>query len=166
MLVIRCMMKFSTLWASVVLILFSGCTSKNYAPAESKLVILKTKKLKFNDLAYIRYDGDAIQMDLYTVGTAVERLEIDSLICVSEGCMRKSSFNDAYLSAYYPDTILQNILLSRVILNGEGMRDVCSGFVQKIKSEHYDITYKVSKNETSFKDRKNKILIKIKRVKQ
>ena len=160
----RCL-KHTWIFGFVVLFLMTGCSSKNYAPAESKLVVLKTKKLKFNDLAYIRHDGDAIQMDLYSVGTAVERFEINNLICMSQGCMRKSSFNEAYLNAYYPDTILQNILLSRVIYEGEGMRDVCSGFVQKIKNEHYDITYKVSKTETAFKDRKNKILIKIKKVK-
>lgn len=150
----------------VLLLMMGGCSVKNYAPAKSKLVVLKTKKLKFNDLAYIRSDGDAIQMDLYAVGTAVERFEIDNLICISKGCMRKSSFNAEYLSPYYPDGILQNILRSRVIFEGEGMRDVCSGFVQKIKSEHYNITYKVSKTETSFKDKKNHILIKIKNIQQ
>lgn len=159
----RCL-KHTWILGFVVLFLMTGCSSKNYAPAESKLVVLKTKKLKFNDLAYIRHDGDAIQMDLYSAGMAVERFEVDNLICMSQGCMRKSSFNAEYLNAHYPDTVLQNILLSRVIFEAKGMRDVCSGFVQKIKSEYYDITYKVSKTETTFKDRKNKILIKIKKV--
>jgi len=149
----------------LVTLVVTGCSVKNYERSDPKIVTLKTKQLKFNDLAYIRSSGDAVQLELFAVGNAIEQIDIDTLICTSKGCMRKSSFNTDYLNAFYPDTLMQNVLLSRTIFKGEGMRDVCSGFVQKIKSEHYNITYRVSKNETYFKDRKNGILIRIKNVK-
>lgn len=160
------MMKFSILWASVLLLWFSGCTIKTYETSEPKIITFKTKKLRFNDLGYIRQNGDALQVELFSAGQAVERFEINHLVCLSDGCMSKSGFNSDYLNAEYPDDTLQNILLGRNIFDGKAMSETDSGFEQYLESESYEITYRVTAEEIYFKDKPNKILIRIKAVKK
>lgn len=160
------MMKFSILWVSVLLLWFSGCTIKTYETSEPKIITFKTKKLRFNDLGYIRQNGDALQVELFSAGQAVERFEVNHLVCLSDGCMSKSGFNSDYLNAEYPDDTLQNILLGRNIFDGKAMSETDSGFEQYLESESYEITYRVTAEEIYFKDKPNKILIRIKAVKK
>ena len=161
------MMKFSILWVSIAaLLIFSGCAVKEYKSSVPKIITFKTKKLRFNDLGYIRQNGDAIQLELFSAGQAVERFEINHLVCISDGCMSKSGFNSDYLNAEYPDDTLQNILLGRAIFEGEAMSETETGFEQHPESGSYAITYRVSEEETYFKDRKNEILIRIRNVKK
>ena len=151
--------------SSILVMLFlTGCSFKNYKHTQSKLVTLKTKLLKFNDLAYIRSDDDAVQLDLYAVGRAVERIEINNLVCVSQGCMQKSSFNAAYLSQYYPNELMQNILLAQPIFDKKNLLLQPDGFEQRVSNEHYNVIYKVSSKQTYFKDSQNHILIRIKDI--
>lgn len=79
--------------------------------------------------------------------------------------MSKSSFNEEYLSGAYPSDILQNILLGKAIYDGKNLEKTQNGFVQEIKSDEVDISYSVTPAITSFKDRKNNIIFKIKEPK-
>ena len=155
----------SILWVSVILLL-GGCTVKEYTTSEPKLITLKTKQLRFNDVGFIRTEGDAVQAELFSAGQAVERFEINHLVCVSKGCMRKSAFNAEYLDESYPDTLLQNVLLGRPIFNGRGRVKNVEGFEQHLESGEYLIDYRVGPDETYFKDRRNRILIKIRQLPQ
>jgi hypothetical protein len=76
--------------------------------------------------------------------------------------MSKSSFNEKYLNKAYPDDTIKNILMSKPIFSGKNLQKTNFGFIQKIKSKDYNIIYKVSKNETYFKDKKNHIIFKLK----
>ncbi|MDF1874766.1 hypothetical protein JHD48_03330 [Sulfurimonas sp. SAG-AH-194-I05] len=144
--------------------LFFGCSTKNYEQTKSKVIIIKSPKLKFADLGYIRNTGKAIELELFIAGQSVEKFTINHLICARAGCLSKSGFNADYLHESYPDSILQNILLARVIYEGVNQVQTGNGFTQKIKNEHVDITYKVSPHVTFFKDKKNKIIFKIKDI--
>ena len=90
---------------------------------------------------------------------------MNHLICVSEGCMSKQGFNEEYLNAAYPDELLQNILLSQEIFDGRNRVKTLDGFAQNINNEDVNITYTVSSNSMQFKDRKNRIIFKIKDIK-
>lgn len=79
--------------------------------------------------------------------------------------MTKSGFNKDYMNESYPSAILQNILLARPIYDGKNRVKTAEGFEQKIEDENVNITYRVSSNVTFFKDRKNKIIFKIKDTK-
>lgn len=138
---------------------------KNYEQTQTKIITMKTKQLKFSDLGYIRSSGSAVEVELFTVGKSVFKASIDYLVCTQDGCMGKSAFNEQYLNASYPDSLLQNILLGRVIYEAKNRVALADGFEQKIANEDVDISYKVTSNEIYFKDRKNKILIKIKETK-
>ncbi len=145
-------------------LLFSGCSLKNYKHEESKIIIIKTPKLKFSDLGYIRHSGDDVELELFMAGVSVQEIAINHFVCVKEGCMFKSNFNKEYLNANYPDDLLQNILLSRQIYDGKNRVQSRMGFQQKIRNENVNIIYKVSKKETFFKDKKNRIIFKIKDI--
>lgn len=149
----------------VFALIFSACSVKNYEITQTKVIIIKTKKLKFADLGYIRNTEDSIELELFVASKAIEKISINHLICTSEGCMTKSSFNKDYLHKSYPSDILQNILLANAIYNGKNRVQTESGFEQKIADEDVDIIYRVNENETFFKDMKNSIIFKIKDTK-
>ncbi len=146
------------------LLLFAGCSIKNYTQKESYLVTIKSPKIRFSDIGYIRHDGKSLSLELYSTGVAVEEFEIATLICTHNGCMSKSAFNKEYLSGRYGDDFLKNILMRQAIFGGANLKKTEHGFEQKIVSKDYDIIYKVNKKQLFFKDRKNHILIKLKRI--
>ncbi|MEA1892272.1 MAG: hypothetical protein U9N33_06120 [Campylobacterota bacterium] len=146
----------------ISIFLFSGCSLKDYEVTQTKVIIIKSPKLKFADLGYIRNSDKFIELELFSAGKAIQMITINHLICVSEGCLSKSSFNKDYLNFAYPDGILQDILLSHVIYGGVGKVETSDGFRQQVQDENVDIVYKVSSDTTYFKDKKNNILIKIK----
>ncbi len=146
----------------IFIIFFSACSTKNYEITKTKIIIIKSPQIKFSDLGYLRNSDDKIELELFMAGKAIEKITVNHLICVSDGCMTKSGFNEDYLNEAYPDDILQNILLARPIYEKQNLEKTADGFVQHIKTLHVDITYKVSSHVTFFKDRKNKIIFKIK----
>ncbi len=147
------------------ILLFTACSTKNYEHTQTKIIIIKSPKIKFGDVGYIRNSEKSIELELFVAGQAIEKISINHLICVREGCMSKSSFNQDYLHESYPTDILQNILLSKPIYGGEAMVKTSDGFRQHVEDESVDISYKVTLHVTTFKDRKNNIIFKIKDTK-
>jgi len=129
------------------------------------LIVLKTPKIKYADLGYIRSNSDEVRADLFVVGSLVQSIEISRLICVNEGCLSKSSFNKDYLHASYPDDLITNVLLGRPIFDKTSFQKTDRGFIQELKSADYNVIYKVEDGDISFKDRQNKFIIKILKVK-
>jgi len=147
-----------------LLFFITACSFKGYEQVESKIIIIKSPALRFADLGYIRSSDDSIELELFIAGKSIKKIAINYLVCVDEGCMSRSSFNKEYLNAAYPDALLQNILLGRVIYDGEGQVQEADGFTQRIKNDNVDIKYRVTHKEIFFKDRKNHILFKIKDI--
>jgi len=146
----------------VFILLMSACSVKNYEFTQTKILIIKSPKIKFSDLGYIRNTDEAIELELFVAGKAIEKITINHLVCVSDGCLSKSGFNEEYLNENYPSDILQNILLAKQIYNGQNLVKNESGFEQYIQDENVDIKYIVSEKTTYFKDKKNKIIFKVK----
>jgi len=146
-------------------LLFSACSVKNYETTQTKIIIIKSPKIKFADIGYIRNTQKSIELELFIAGNPVEKIAINHLICVSEGCMTKTRFNTDYLHHSYPDDILQNILLGKEIYDGKSKIKIDNGFEQKIQSKDVDIKYRVDSKGIFFKDKKNKIIFKIKDTK-
>ena len=143
-------------------LIFSACSIKNYEHTQTKIIIIKSPKLKFSDLGYIRNSDKAIELELFVAGKAIEKITVNHLICTREGCMSKSGFNEDYLSAYYPDDILQDILLGHPIYDALNRVQTAGGFEQSIITRHVEITYRVNPHAIYFKDKKNKIIFIIK----
>ncbi len=159
----RFMRTFFILWASVFLL--GGCAPKSYEINESRLIILKTPKIKYADLGYIRSNKDEVRADLFIAGSLIQSLEVSTLVCVNEGCLSKSAFNEDYLHPSYPDDLIVNVLLGRPIFDKTSLQKTDKGFIQELKSTDYNVIYKVEDGDISFKDRQNKLIIKIFKVK-
>jgi len=145
-----------------ITLFFTACSVKNYEKTETKIIIIKTEKLKFADLGYVRNSADAVELELFVAGKSVFRVAFDSGVCTHDGCMSRSAFNENYLHTAYPDELLQNILLGKAIYGGVYVKKTEDGFEQRLQNPYVNITYRVNASETHFKDTKNKILIKIK----
>ncbi len=146
----------------VITLLFSACSVKNYEQTKTKVLIIKSPKIKFADIGYIRNSNEKIELELFIAGKCIDRISVNTLICVSDGCMSKSSFNKDYLSAFYPDDTLQNILLATQIYEGKNKVKTEDGFEQNISDEHVEISYRVTSHAILFKDKKNNIIFNIK----
>lgn len=149
----------------LVLLFFSACSMKSYDITQTKIIIIKSPKMKFADIGYLRNSDEAIELEMFIAGHPIEKISINHLICVSAGCLSKSAFNQEYLHYSYPDAILQNILLGREIYEGILKVKTIDGFEQKIVNDNVDIKYRVNNKEIFFKDKKNKIIFKIKDTK-
>ena len=133
------------------LLFFSACSVKNYETTQSKIIIIKSPKIKFADIGYLRNSEDAIELELFMAGHAIEKITINHLVCVSKGCLSKSGFNEDYLHHSYPDDILQNILLGKEIYEGKFKSKTLEGFEQKISTKDVDIKYRVKNKEIFYK---------------
>jgi len=155
-----------TLWVSFVILgLFSGCSFKNYASSEANLITIKTANLKFSDIGYFRSDDESVQVELYSSGVAVEKFEINHIVCTKEGCLSKNAFNEDYLNENYPDDLLKNVLRKKPIYDAKNITKNEDGFKQTIVTDKVSICYKVEGDSVRFKDSKNRILIKYKKMK-
>jgi len=154
-------LKYFTL---VFILILSGCSIKNYEHSSSKLIIIKTQKLKFADLGYVKHSDNAVRLELFVAGSNVENMSINHLVCLNEGCFSKSRFNAEYLNASYPDSLLQNVILGHTIYNEKNLKHLDGGFEQAIENENVAIIYRVSASIIYFKDKKNRIIFKIKDI--
>jgi hypothetical protein len=150
------------LWASTLILFFGGCTVKHYSISSPKVITIKTPKLKFSDTGYIRYEGNAVEVELFTAGVAVEKISIDDEVCMSAGCMSEEKFVKEYIYEGYPRDTLRRILQNEPIFDGNGTSETCGGVIfQFIRNDDMDILYRRSKEGVFFKDRLNGLLIKI-----
>ncbi|MFA5461420.1 MAG: hypothetical protein WC274_05000 [Sulfurimonas sp.] len=141
---------------------FSACSVKNYEHTQTKIITIKSPKIKFSDAGYLRNSGDTIELELFVAGKCIEKITINHMICTSEGCKSKSGFNKDYLHNAYPDDTMQNMLLSRAIYDGINLSKTDDGFEQSIKDDRVDIIYRVDSHGVFFKDRANGIIFHIK----
>lgn len=156
------MQKYFILWVSVFALFIGGCATKHYSISTPKMIVIKSPKLKYADMGYLRYEGDAVEMELFTAGVAVEKISIDKQVCVSAGCMSEEVFVREYLYKDYPRDTMRRVLQSEPIFSGSGVSESCGGVkFQYIRNDDMDIVYRRSPTETYFKDRLNGLMIKI-----
>ncbi len=142
--------------------MIGGCATKHYTHSEPKMIVLKTPKLKFADTGYIRTEGEAVEVELFAAGMAVEKITMNGEVCVSAGCMSEEKFVKEYLYQDYPRDTMRHILLGRDIFGGRGKEEMCDGrLFQFIRNDEMDIIYRRGKGEIYFKDRLNSLIIKI-----
>ena len=146
-------------------LLFSACSVKNYEHTQTKIIIIKSPKIKFADIGYIRNSDKSIELEMFIAGKVIEKITINHLVCTTQGCMSKSGFNSDYLNKNYPDDILGHILLGCEIYDGKNRVKTSDGFEQKIDDENVQIKYRVDSHNIFFKDIKNRIIFKIKDTK-
>jgi len=126
------------------------------------VITIKSPKLKFSDTGYIRYEGDAVEVELFTAGVAIEKISIDDKVCVSAVCMSEEAFVKEYLYEGYPKDTMRRILQGEPIFDGKGKDETCGGVLyQYIRNDDMDIMYRRKGTEIFFKDRLNGLMVKI-----
>ncbi len=153
----------------VLLIIFLGfligCVDKvPMKNSNSVFVLIKTKKMRFGDIGFIRHDENSLNLELFNSGTAVLDLAIKDKICINKVCYSKKSFNVKYLGFQYYDDFLQDIILKKPIYNKRNLKLHVNGFRQNIVNGLLDIDYKVNGDKMIFKDKMRKIVIKIQKI--
>ena len=142
----------------------TACTGKDAKKQESAFIVMKTKTIKFADMGFIYSSSSGVKVEVYAAGQPLVDLNINSEnICLSLlKCMDKKQFNEEVLVADYPKTLLENIFKSEPIFDKKNLQKVEGGFEQKIiKDGAYDISYSVISGKRVFRDKINKILIKV-----
>ena len=159
------MLKQLILFAFTIFIV--GCSKPIYKTQDSALIVIKSKSLRYADMGFIYNGKNRTKVDIYSNGQALLAIEMyNDSICMGDfKCMSYEQFNSRFLSKDYPEHLFRNIFTSNDIFNSQNLIKNQNEYTQEIKSDNYDIIYKRGKNITTFRDKKNSILIKIKKIK-
>jgi len=144
----------------------SGCVQKTISKSEPYTALVKTPKIKFHDTAFVYTGVGYTKLEMYTLGQPTMSIEIANMICMEQGCLSKSSFNEQFLNKAYPVALLENVLRGEPIYNGYAKRKTAKGFRQKLKSKALFIDYRVEGRKIYFKDSVNKIKITLTKIKR
>ncbi len=130
-------------------------------------ITLRTKKFAFSDTGFLNKYDNLLNLEVFTMGKLALDLRVsldEDDICVDQLCNTKEGFNQTFLSASYPDDLIQKVLQRKPIFGGKNLKKTSNGFMQKIMTNRYTIKYKIWPGNIYFKDAKNKIMIKLKRL--
>lgn len=145
-------------------LLFSACSINKATYIQSVKILIKTPKLKYHDIGFLKYNQNFLNLQAFSSGALVLNLNISKNICVNSNCLSFQAFNEEFLGKRFYDELLKQILKGEIIFNKIGYEKLQFGFSQYIKNDEYEIIYKVSENETSFTDIKNKIKINLTKI--
>ena len=150
----------------VLLFIFTGCSVKMpYTSSQSYFVVIKNSQLALADTGFIRKrDGD-LNLQLFSASTPVFDLHVKDSICVDLLCLDRESFNQKFFGYGHYNTFVDELFNMQPIYNQTNIVKNAAGFEQKIKTQNYDIIYRVANGNLYFKDKQNRILIKIKELK-
>lgn len=123
---------------------------------------IKTPKLKYADSGFLKQSQNTLHVELYSVGVPILSLHVNNSTCINKICYKNEQFNLQFLGYMYEKNMLKNILLKEPIYGGKNYKKTEHGFTQNITDKYKNIYYNVDKNSTTFRDKSNKILIKIK----
>jgi len=132
--------------------------------SQSYVATMRTKKFSYSDAAFMQEENGVIDLQILSAGKPLVTLKISSDICVDHNCISKEEFNHDYLSSAYPPDLINNVLTKQPIMGGKNLRRITGGFMQKINTPEYSIRYKTTPGSIYFKDLKNKIVIKLRRL--
>ena len=135
------------------------------AISQSYVATLKTKKFAYSDAAFMQEENGVIDLQILSAGKPLVTLKISSDVCVDHNCISKEEFNHDYLSSAYPADLINNVLTKRPIFEGRNLKRITNGFMQKIYGPDYKIKYKTTPGSIYFRDLKNGIVIKLRRLK-
>jgi len=128
---------------------------------KSTLITMKTKKFAFSDSGFYKNTPNMISIQAYSSGVGIGEMKFykdNNTICVGKLCNTRKWFTENFLSKEYPYDLIVKVLDKKPIFSGKNLQKTADGFIQNIGA----IKYRVSPSEIYFKDRANRIIIKIK----
>lgn len=143
-------------------LIFFGCSVKQPVSYAPYVITIKSQTLRYSDIGYIKKFRNSVRLEIYSAGVPVFKLNIGNRVCSKDGCISKKSFNEKFLVKNYPQNLFKNVILGKPIFESKNLVKKEGGFEQEIFQEgKYDIIYIVKRDKIYFKDRINRILIKI-----
>jgi len=152
------------LWIAFLIILLSGCAPKSYEQKHSLHITIRSDSLRYSDMGFMYENANEVRVEIYSFATPIFTLTMHSNICIDRACYRYEVFNKRYLHASYPDRLIRDIFQAKPIFGAKNIIQSDDGFEQSIQSREYDIIYGVSKELIRFQDRKNNILLQIRKL--
>lgn len=148
---------------SIWLLLLLGCAKPSYKTQKSALILIKAPNLKYADMGFIYQGEESTKVEIYSSAQPIFVLNIyANSICMDKfKCLEPSSFNEQFLTSYYPKSFLANIFNQKPIFDAKNLTQAPHGFNQRIKGENIDIEYSVIGDKLLFRDRANSVVIKI-----
>lgn len=144
--------------------LLVGCGNPQPQAQKSTFIVMKMSSIKYADQGFVSTGGGTTNVEIYSSGSAVMRLEISgSSVCSGRfACISKREFNRRFMSKSYPKDTIGQIFRGEKIFGGIGTSREPDGFTQKIyKNGIYSIKYSVLNGSIIFRDTINNILIKV-----
>ena len=150
----------------IAILLLVGCAYKTpYKSSKPYYVVIKNSKIALADTGFIKRDDGRSNLQLFTAGTPVFDLHVKSDVCLDYICLKKENFNREFFGIMHYENFIDELFNLQPIYSKKNFKKIANGFERKIKTDSYDITYRVEGKNLYFKDRKNRILIKLKELK-
>lgn len=148
------------------LLIFLGCSQKIQIQSSlAAVIVIKNSQIALADTGFVNYAQDAIELQIYKASTVVFELLVRDDVCLDGYCMKKSAFNRRFFGYKHYENFLDDILHSKQIYDGKGLKKISNGFEQKLLSEDYDLHYRVQAGQIYLKDKKNAVLLKLRPIK-
>lgn len=151
----------------IISLVFVSCSQKiPYASSKAYFVVIKNAKIALADTGFIKKDNERFNLQLFSASTPIFDLHVKDNVCIGFTCLDKKSFNKEFFGFEHYENLIQELFDMQPIYNKTNIVRFEGGFEQDIISDDYDISYKVDNGNLYFKDSKNKILIKLKELKE
>lgn len=145
--------------------LLGGCSFKNpYMSSKSYHVVIKNKQIALSDTGFIKKDSKRFNLQLFSAGTPVLDLLIKDDVCLDYVCVSKEKFNSDFFGYSHYKTFVDDLFNFKPIYNGKSLKKLKNGFNQSLKTKHYDVFYEIKEDSLYFKDKQNRVLIKLKEI--
>lgn len=96
---------------SLIVCLFTSCSSKQVLESKSATIIFKTKQMQFYDKGFVTKYRDRINLSIFSFGQVALQLDIypDRICKSSFKCLSAQDFNNKYLSSSYKENFLYTL---------------------------------------------------------
>jgi len=123
-------------------------------------VTLKTPKIKISDQGFLKEGKGYKEFELYKGGVGYKIVLKNSSVCLNSSCMNKEKFIKEYLGEDYPPCFLDCVIEGKPVKKFGKITKINGGFIQK----NVNVYYSIQKNKVLFKDRRNGIVVLIKKL--
>jgi len=153
-------------YAVFILFVLVGCSQKiPYASSQAYFVVIKNSKIALADTGFIKKDDNRLNLQLFSASSPIFDLHVKDDVCIGYTCFTRESFNNEFFGYKHYENFVEELFNMQPIYKDKNLVKTKDGFEQNIKTENYDITYRVENKNLYFKDANHKVLIKLKELK-
>lgn len=149
----------------VVVLFFTGCAYKApYTTSKPYFIVIKNSQIAVADTGFIKKNESTINLQLFSASTPILDLHVGQMVCINRTCVSKKRFNVEFFGYTHYESFVDEIFRLKPIYDKKNLKKIESGFEQKIETENFDITYRVEGKNLYFRDRKNRVLVRLKEL--